>query len=140
MKKIISTMILVLLPFIVSAQDAGAQPIDKEIFRICATIFTVGLFMVFILVVMRRAMDYRLKNKFIEIGIPENMVTSILQTNPKEDINSNVKWFAILFGTGVGLTVIYYTLPIGIHSLAIMSFSIAASFLGYYFFVKQQQK
>jgi hypothetical protein len=31
-------------------------------------------------------------------------------------------------------------LPLGIHSLAIMFFSTAASFLGYYFFIKKTQK
>jgi len=84
-------------------------------------------------------MDYRLKNKIVEKGIPENIASSILQTNPKEDRNINIKWFAILAALGVGFTIIYYTLPLGIHSLAIMAFSIAVSFLGYFFFLSTQK-
>jgi hypothetical protein len=84
-------------------------------------------------------MEYRLKNKIVERGIPENVASSILQTNPKEDRNTNIKWAAILAGLGAGFTIIYYTLPLGIHSLAIMAFSVAASFLSYFFFLKQSE-
>lgn len=128
------------MPFFVNAQHTVGTTIDKEIFNICATIFTVGLFMIFILAIVKRVMDYRLKNKIVEKGIPENVISSILQTNPKEDRNINIKWFAILAGMGTGLTIIYYTLPLGIHSLAIMAFCIAAGFLGYFFFLKHPEK
>lgn len=140
MKKIISIATGIASPFFVNAQSTGTPYIDQGIFNICATIFVVGLFMIFILVIIKRVMDYRLKNKIVEKGVPENIVSSILQTNPKEDRNINIKWFSILVGLGAGLTIIYYTLPLGIHSLAIMAFCIAASFLGYYFFLKQSEK
>ena len=140
MKKIISIVAIIAAPFAVNAQNINNSTIDKEIFNVCATIFVVGLFMIFILLILKRSMDYRLKNKIVEKGIPENVVSSILQKNPKEDRNINIKWFAILTGLGVGLTIIYYTLPLGIHSLAIMAFCIAASFLGYFFFLRQSGK
>lgn len=140
MKKIISIAVAITTPFAVNAQASNSPEINQEIFNICATIFVVGLFMVFILTILKRIVDFRLKNKIVEKGIPENIVSSILQTNPKEDRNINIKWFAILAGLGTGLTIINYTTPLGIHSLAIMAFSISLSFLGYYFFVKQTQK
>lgn len=140
MKKIISIAAVISTPFIVSAQDTKAPDIYNPIFNVCATIFVVGLLMIFILAILKRFMDYRLKNKIVEKGIPENVAFSILQTNPKEDRNINIKWFAILAGLGVGFTIIYYTLPLGIHSLAIMAFSIAVSFLGYFFFLRQSEK
>lgn len=140
MKKIISIAVAITTPFAVNAQASNSPEINQEIFNICATIFVVGLFMVFILTILKRIVDFRLKNKIVEKGIPENIVSSILQTNPKEDRNINIKWFAILAGLGTGLTIINYTIPLGIHSLAIMAFSISLSFLGYYFFVKQTQK
>ena len=144
MKKIISIAAIIATPFFVNAQNSSTVAIDKEtfgeIFRVCTTIFTVGLFMIFILTLLKRILDYRLKNKIVEKGIPENIAASILQTNPKEDRNINIKWFAILAGLGIGLTIIYYTLPLGIHSLAIMAFCIAASFLGYFFFLKQSER
>jgi hypothetical protein len=137
MKKMIGIATVMGTPFFANAQNTNAPVIDKEIFNICATIFVVGLFMIFILAILKRMMDFRLKNKIIEKGVPENVALSILQTNPKDDRNINIKWFAILAGLGAGLTIIYYTLPLGIHSLAIMAFCIAASFLGYFFFLKQ---
>ncbi|MEP6948722.1 MAG: hypothetical protein ABI863_05590 [Ginsengibacter sp.] len=140
MKKIISIAAVTTTPFIVKAQNINTPTIDKDIFNVCATIFVVGLLMIFILAILKRIMDYRIKNKIIEKGIPENVASSILQTNSKENSNINIRWFAILIGLGAGLTIIYYTLPLGIYSLAIMAFCIAASFLGYYFFLKQSEK
>jgi drug/metabolite transporter (DMT)-like permease len=127
-------------PFAVNAQAFRSTPIDRDIFNICATIFVVGLFMVFILAILKKLMDFRLKNKIVEKGIPENIIASILQTNPQEDLNVSIKWFAILAGLGIGLTIINFTQPLGIHSLAIMAFSISLSFLGYFLFVKHLKK
>jgi H+/Cl- antiporter ClcA len=139
MKKIIYIIIIAATPVIANAQS-NTQGINEDVFNACASIFTAGLFMIFILAIIRRIMDYRIKNKIVEKGIPENIVSSILQTSPKENRNTNIKWFALLAGIGAGLTIIYYTLPLGIHSLAIMAFCTAASFLGYYFFLKQSEK
>jgi H+/Cl- antiporter ClcA len=140
MKKIISIAIIAATPIIADAQNSNTQGIDEDVFNACAAIFTAGLFMIFILAIIKRIMDYRIKNKIVEKGIPENIASSVLQTNPKENRNTNIKWFALLAGIGIGLTIIHYTLPLGIHSLAIMAFCIAASFLGYYFFLKQLEK
>ena len=140
MKKIINIAVVLTAPIFANAQNSNVQGIDKEVFNICASIFTVGLFMIFILAIIKRIMDYRVKNKIVEKGVPENIVSTILQTSPRENRNINVKWFALLAGIGIGLTIIYYTLPLGIHSLAIMAFCVAASFLGYYFFLKQSEQ
>jgi Zn-dependent protease with chaperone function len=72
----------------------------------------------------------------VDKGVPENIASSILQTNSKESRHINIKWFALLAGIGAGLTIVNYTLPLGIHSLAIMMFSISLSFLGYFFYLK----
>lgn len=140
MKKIINIAVIVAAPIFANAQSGNPHGMDKDVFNIGATIFTVGLFMIFILAIIRRMMDYRIKNKIVEKGIPEDIASSILQTSPNENRNMNIKWFALLAGIGVAFTIISYTLPLGIHSLAIMSFCIAASFLGYYFFLKQSEK
>ena len=130
-------MVVIVTPFAVSAQNNNSLSVPENVFNAVASIFTAGLFMLFILAILKRILDNRLKNKIIDKGIPENIVSSILQTNPKEDRNLNIKWFAILTGLGIGLTIINYTLPLGFHSLAIMAFSIAVSFLGYYLFAKK---
>lgn len=139
MKKILSLAVILATPFFVNAQN-GDQSIDKEIFRICATIFVIGLVMLFIILVLKRILDYRLKNKIVENGIPENVISSILQTTPKESGDTNIKWFSILAGLGAGLIIVNYTQPLGIHSLAIMALCISVSFLGYYFFLKKTEK
>mgnify|MGYP000949300492 CR=1 FL=1 len=139
MKKFFSIAVIFSLPFSVNAQ-IETREVDTNIFNVCATIFVVALFMIFILTIIKRILDHRLKNKIVEKGVSEDVTASLLQTNPKEDRNINIKWFAILAGIGTGLTIIKYTLPLGIHSLAIIAFSIAASFLGYFFFLKQLER
>ncbi|KIC93121.1 hypothetical protein [Flavihumibacter solisilvae] len=140
MKRIINTTLIVIAPIFVTAQSKYQYAMDREVFNVCAMIFTVGLFMIFILSIINRIMDYRLKNKIVEKGIPENLVSSILQTSPKENRNINIKWFSLLMGISLGLLIVYNTLPLGIHSLAIIAFCVATSFLGYYFFLKQSEK
>lgn len=138
MKKPIIILLASLCPVFAYAQDNGGL-YGPEVFRVIATIFTVGLFMWFILAIIKRAMDNKLKNKILDKGVPDSIVSSILKNNPKEDLNVNMKWFAILAGLGVALTAIHYTMPLGIHSLAIMAFCIAGSFLGYFFFLRQSE-
>lgn len=136
MKKIMKAAILLLAPLAINAQGEH-DPGYTKIFEICATIFVVILFMAFILAILKWILEHRLRNKIVDKGISESIAASVLQTHTKPDGNANIKWFMILAGIGAGLTVVNYTLPLGIHSLAIMFFSTAASFLGYYFFVKK---
>lgn len=137
MKKIIIFSTLI---FAVQGARAQGSYYDPELMRICASIIAVILFMIFILAILKRYLDHRLKNKIVDKGLAENIAASILQTNPQENRNSNIKWFSLLAGIGAGLTIVNYTQPLGIHSLAIMAFCISASFLGYYFFIKQAEK
>ena len=140
MKKITTIAIATLSTVAVNAQDnhtPQALMIDTKVFDVCAAIFVVALFMIFILTIMKRILEYRLKNKIVDKGIPENIASSILQTNSRESRHINIKWFALLAGVGAGLTIVNYTLPLGIHSLAIMTFSISLSFLGYFFYLRQ---
>jgi hypothetical protein len=138
MKKIITTVFAVLGVFVVNAQENNGM--DENVFRVLATIAVLLSFMFFILAVLKKIFEYRLKNKIVEKGINENIASSILQTTPKEGIHINIKWFALLAGIGAGLMIVNYTQPLGIHSLAIMAFSISLSFLGYYFFIRQARK
>jgi hypothetical protein len=140
MKKQIILWILLAIPLASKAQKMSTTYIDKEIFNVCATIFVIGIGMFFILAILKRMLDYRLKNKIVEKETLSPLTSSLLQASPEEDKNSNIKWFAILAGLGIGLTIIHYTLPLGIHSLAIMAFSLAGSFLGYFLFLKRSER
>jgi hypothetical protein len=133
MKKIVTTFCLFLL---VQAANA-ADGINEDVFNACTVIFVMLAIMGFILSLLKKILEHRLKNKIIDKGVPETVASSILQTSTGEKKYANIKWFAILAGLGAGLLAVYYTRPLDIHSLAIMAFSISLSFLGYYFFVKK---
>jgi hypothetical protein len=143
MKKTAGILIIMILPWVATAQDSFPGynfRLNMEVFRTCAIIFLLALVMVFVLSMLKRFLEFRIKNKIIEKGVNENLVSSILKPGTKEDGAINFKWFSMLAGMGVGLTIVNYTLPLGIHSLAIMSFSMAASFLGYHYFLKRAGK
>jgi hypothetical protein len=138
MKKITTTLLI--LPVVYYANAQGSSGYSREVFEICAAIFVTLAFMAFFLAVLKRILEHRLKNKIVDKGIPENIISSILQSGPEEEKYTPVKWFAILAGLGAGLLLVYYTKPLDIHSLAIMAFSISISFLGFYFFVRKFNK
>ena len=143
MKKTIGIIMITVVPFISTAQETSPgqnSHLNMEVFNICTTILVVVLLMVFVLSILKRILEFRIKNKIADKeGISETLASSILQPSTKEDGAINIRWFSILAGIGAGLTIVNYTLPLGIHSLAIMSFSIAASFLGYHYFLKRSE-
>jgi drug/metabolite transporter (DMT)-like permease len=142
MKKIIVMCLgaITIAPSTAIAQDSYSNQnngLNMEVFNITATIFVVILVMIFILTILKRMLEFRLKNKIADKGISESIASSILQAEAKVDSTINIKWFFLLAGMGAGLTIVNYTLPLGIHSMAIMSFSIALSFLGYHYYLKR---
>lgn len=143
-KALIITAAALVSSVAVHAQDNDPYVImnyNRDIFQICSTIFVVGMFMYFIIVVMNKIFEHRLKNKIVDKGITETVAQSILQTKSAEESKTaNIKWFSILAGIGIGLTGVNYTQPLGFHSLAIMAFSISLSFLGYYLFIRNITK
>jgi hypothetical protein len=113
---------------------------DRMALEVIASLAFAVLFVYFILMIIKRYMDYRLKNKIIDQGISEEVATSILQNNKESNKNETIKWALLLCGIGTGLTMVYYQLPLHIHSIAIMAFSIAASYLGYYLYLRFSNK
>lgn len=140
MKKNLSFLCLLTVSCTVQAQKATASGVDEDVFNITASIFTLALVMLFVLSVMKQILDHRIKKRIVEKGVPENVASALLHVNPKEDRNNNIKWFAVLMGIGIALTIIHYNLPLGIHSLATMAFCVAGSFLSYFFFSKYSEK
>ena len=140
MKKTLLTIIAIASTFAATAQNDSISIIDKDIQVMIGVLILIALVSFTVLTIIKRWMDYRLKNKLIDNGLSENIINSILQDGTNRNKNSNIKWFAILAGVGTALTIINYTLPLGIHSIAIMTFSVSASFLGYFFFLKYTDK
>lgn len=95
---------------------------------------------IFVIAFMRVTFDHRLKAKMIEKGVSENLAAQFLRSNTRNMKNEAIKWFCIFTSLGVGLLVVTFFQPYGLHSLAILSFSIAAGFLGYYLFSRQSEK
>jgi drug/metabolite transporter (DMT)-like permease len=140
MNTIFSTSIAINSTLLDNTQIESISTIDKDIQVMTGIIILIALISFTILTLIKRWMDYRLKNKSIDLGLSENVINSILQDGANRNKNSNIKWFAILAGVGTALTIINYTLPLGIHSIAIMAFSVSTSFLGYFFFLKYTDK
>ena len=146
MKKF-STIIILLASLAVNAQDGANEShpiIDSGFMRDLVQVsgILIGMFLVtsFFLNIIRSFLDSKLKNRLIERGTTENVVSQLLQPLKKDNKLEPFKWFSILAGIGLGLSLINFTQPMGIHSLAIMSFCLAASFLGYYYFSKKSQQ
>jgi hypothetical protein len=93
----------------------------------------------FILAIIKTILDFRLKSKMVDKGVSDKVVEQFLQPQNRDAKTQAIKAFLILAGIGVGLTAINFTSPIGIHSFAIMAFSIALSFLGYFYFIKRSE-
>ena len=139
MKKIVSTAALIFTAFLANAQHRESE-FDRSIFNTISVIFVVILFMVFIVNILKMFLENRMKHKIIDKGVSESAASSLLQTTPKNDQLTTMKWVCILAGIGGGLMIVNYTQPLGIHSLATMAFSISVSFLAYYFFAKFTSK
>jgi len=144
MKQVIIIATILLLPFGVNAwHDSTLQEIADmplAVIGIPAVILALYLILTFILTFAKSIMDNRLKARMIEKGVSDKVVEQLLQPDGKDVKGQAMKSFLLLSGIGLGLTIINFFLPIGIHSIAIMSFSISLSFLGYYYFLKRSEK
>jgi cobalamin synthase len=144
MKQVIIIATVLLLPLGVNAShDRTLQEIADiplGVIGIPAVILALYLILTFILTFAKSIMDNRLKARMIEKGVSDKVVEQLLHPDDKDVKGQAMKSFLLLTGIGVGLTIIYFFLPIGIHSIAIMSFSIALSFLAYYYFLSRSEK
>ena len=142
MKRILISTVILLAAFCANAQDLDPLRENARLYEIVATsrlLGTISVYAIAILLFLRLILDYRIKEKLIEKGAPEAVISQLLSSTGKGGNNVNIKWFFIFAGIGIGLGLVYLSRPVGIHSLAIMSLFISASFLGYYLFVRRTQ-
>lgn len=111
--------------------------IDPDVYKVGVIIFIIIMVMAFILIFLKKILEHKLKNKMLDKGVPETLVASILQKDPNSGKHNSMKWFFVLLGIGIGLCIVNYTLPLGIHSFAIMALSISMSFLCHYFYLQR---
>jgi len=111
-----------------------------ESLHIFAAFANIALFATAIYIFIKLLLDNRIKNKLLDKGAPDDLARQLLQPAIKNDKTAAIKWICILTGLGIGLLIADYTQPFGIHSLAIMCLSLAASLLGYFAFIRYSDK
>ncbi len=111
----------------------------NDIHRTLAILLLFSLIAAFIVIIVKLLLDYRIKTKLIENQVPEHLATPFLRSNQQNTKNEAFKWFTLFLSIGVGFALITLFEPFGIHSIIIMALSIAAGFLGYYYFIKKSK-
>ena len=141
MKKAFIAAAILMTSIIANAQDNQEPLINRELIfdliHICAVVLIIYLISSFILQLIRRNLDYRLKSKIIEKGTAENIVGQLVQPDKTNPVNTLLQWFCTLVGIAIGFTIMAFTGPFGLHSLAIMAFSVAAGLGTYYLFIRR---
>jgi FtsH-binding integral membrane protein len=140
MKKAFIAAAILMTSIIANAQDNQEPLINRELIfdliHICAVVLIIYLISSFILQLIRRNLDYRLKSRIIEKGTAENIVGQLVQPDKTNPVNTLLQWFCTLVGIAIGFTIMAFTGPFGLHSLAIMAFSVAAGLGTYYLFIR----
>ena len=144
MKKRIMLAVVLLAPMVLSAQDnyhfVEGNSFSKQLFEIPATLAAAYIFVYFIITIIRLILDSRLKYKMIDKGVSDKVVEQILQPKQTDAKSQALKWFLVLAGIGLGIGLTTLTRPFGIHSIAIIAFCLALSFLGYFAYLKRTEK
>ncbi len=85
----------------------------------------------FLLTLVRLFLNDRLLRTLIEHSASPEVISQILpkQTNLAE---LALKYSCVLIAAGLGLTLCYFTQPLGLHSAIILSFAVALGLLTYY--------
>jgi hypothetical protein len=141
MKKLSITLSTIAISIAANAQD-GAEPlIDRslvfDVVHICSLLLVIYVITTFVLQMVKQNFDYRIKSKIIEKETPEEVASKLLQGEKKDTRQTLLQWIFVMAAIGVGFTIINFSRPFGLHSLAIMAFSISAGFIGYYVFAKR---
>ncbi|SHL37962.1 hypothetical protein SAMN05444266_103135 [Chitinophaga jiangningensis] len=140
MKKIPFLFTAFFVPLVACAQGNPGPYIDKDIFNICAAIVVMALLLGFLLTFSRLFLDYRIKTRLSDSGLPTEVISTLLPEDKNSSKTAALKWAVILAGIGLACTLIYFTLPLGIHSLAILACCLSASFAVYYIILLKMKK
>ncbi|BAV07584.1 hypothetical protein [Filimonas lacunae] len=116
----------------VLSRDRG---ITTELMR--STVATIVLCIIcgFLLALTRIILNDQLKRKMLEKGVPVEVIANMLPQ--KNELVIAIKWFSVLMSISVGLLIICFTPPLGIHSILIMTVCVALGFLGFYAWAKR---
>jgi hypothetical protein len=107
--------------------------------EIIAPVIIVSLLIFLIVSVTKYILEYRLKSKIVNKGISEQLTSALFNNNGVTKKDEAMKWAILLCGIAIGMTITYYTMPLHLHSLAIIAFSIGVSYLVYFFYLKNRK-
>jgi len=142
-KKIIIAIPALLIFAVARAGDSFEQIFDRsfvvDAWHIGATVFLLYLCFNFVLELLQRNLDHRIKSKAIAAGSSETMVSLLLARRKKDLRRGALAWTCVLLAIGLGLSIINATLPFGLHSVAILAFSIGAGLLAFYLISRRQR-
>lgn len=143
MKRLLIPILSLLIFVAARAEDKTGGIIDRDFmvdaFHVGATIFLLYLCFNFILELLQRNLDHRIKSRAIAAGSSETMVSRLLARQKKDVRRGALAWICVLLAIGLGLSIINFTMPFGLHSVAIMAFSIGAGLLAFYLISGRQR-
>jgi hypothetical protein len=144
MKKSIATVIFTLISISLNAEGVyklqNGSEISRQIIDIPASILAVYIVSVFLISVVKAILNFRLRSKMIEKGVSIEIMNQLLQPDKSEAKKIAIKSFLVLTGIGVAVAINMFYFPVGIHSLVITIFSLALSYLAYYYYLKRSEK
>lgn len=140
MRKLSILSAIIFTPILASAQGNPGPYIDKDIFNVCAAIATLAILLAFLLTLSRQFLDYRVKTRLSESGLPAQVISSLLSVDPGARKLAALKWAIVFAGIGIACALMYYTLPLGMHSLVILAFCLSASFTAYFIVLRKEKK
>lgn len=119
-----------------NAQDRNEPLIDRGLIRdivnICSILMVMYIITYLILEILQRNLDHRLKNKIVDSGTQEGVINHLLANKKSDNRKVILQWTCVLLSIGAGLSIIDIARPFGLHSIAIMAFSLGAGLLAYY--------
>ena len=100
------------------------------------------LFMSFLIVMLitlvKYFLEFRLKSKLIDKGMAEQLSNYLVEKNEQEKQNEAIKLAILFCGIGLGLLFTYFSAPLNIHSIAIMSLSLGLIYWAYFLYLKKK--
>jgi Na+/phosphate symporter len=143
MKKALLFLSLLAVSLSTYAQDKPEPLVDRgllfDILNTISVVTVIYLIASFITRIVKYNFDYRLKSKIVDRQTGEGIVSQLVQPEQRNMRQTILQWFCTLLGIGIGFTIMYLTTPLGLHSLAIMAFSVAAGLGAYYFLGKEKK-
>jgi hypothetical protein len=151
MKKIFSSILTLVSSTVVVGQDSIPKTTlppklsldsgidNSQSIEIFMPLFAITLVVVLVVQVTRVILENKLKNKIIDRGISEQLASTIIGNSAADKKDDSIKWAFLLLGLSCGLLVSYNTMPLHIHSIAIITFSLGLSYLAYYFYQRRKK-